>query len=141
VVVTGPLGGSAAGLAALERGEHDHPLARRHLRPLPRLTEGRALARAGATAMLDLSDGLATDAARLAAASGVCLEIDAAAVPVEPGADLTQAATGGEDYELLACVPAGTGIGRPVIGRVVDGSGLRWKNAPPGAEAWRGWEG
>jgi thiamine-monophosphate kinase len=141
VVVTGPLGGSAAGLAALEAGDPVHPLSGRHLRPLPRLAAGRALAAAGATAMLDLSDGLATDAARLAASSGVCLEIDAAAVPVEPGADLVQAATGGEDYELLACVPAGTVSGCAVIGRVVVGTGLRWKNAPPGADAWRGWEG
>jgi thiamine monophosphate kinase len=62
-------------------------------------------------------------------------------VPVEAGADLTLAATGGEDYELLACVPAGVATGHTVIGRVMDGRGLEWANAPPGAAAWRGWEG
>src|SRR4051812_2431147 len=97
VGVTGALGGSAAGLAALDRGEREG--AERYLRPRPRLREGLALARV-ATAMMDLSDGLASDAARLAEASGVRIVLNASALPLAPGVtDVELAATGGEDYE------------------------------------------
>ena len=78
--VTGELGGTGAALAMLERGlapeqwpAGGQALLERLRRPLPRLREGRALARAGAHAMIDLSDGLASDAAQLARASGLRL--------------------------------------------------------------------
>ncbi len=102
VGVTGELGGSEAGRLLLERGERaPTDLLRRHLRPEPRLAEGRALALAGASAMIDLSDGLATDAAHVVAASGVRLEIGLERIPCAPGVIPEDAATGGDDYELL----------------------------------------
>lgn len=115
LAITGELGGAAAGLLLL-RSESTDPLVARQLEPRPRLEAGLALAAAGATAMIDLSDGLGGDARHLADASGVGLRIDAGALPVEAGvAEVAQAAgrdplelatSGGEDYELLAAIPS-----------------------------------
>jgi thiamine-monophosphate kinase len=137
LVVTGELGGAAAGLLLLEgaganessaearssfvaqsatNSEREHSLIARQLEPHPRLEEGRALAGGGATAMIDLSDGLGGDAGHLAAASGVGLRIEAALLPLQAGVAEVAAAAGrdpldlaagcGEDYELLAALPA-----------------------------------
>jgi thiamine-monophosphate kinase len=105
VGVTGELGGSEAGRRALEAGDTSSEAARRHLRPRPLLETGRALAAAGASAMIDLSDGLATDARHVAERSGVELRVRLGDVPRAPGVGAEEAATGGDDYELLVTVP------------------------------------
>ena len=104
IYVSGRLGGSALGLATL-RG-----LAwKRHTHPEPRLALGQYLRKKlGATAAMDLSDGLSLDLRRLALASKVAAAIDPP--PIFPGATLEQALHGGEDYELLFTVPAGTRV-------------------------------
>ncbi|MHB8669987.1 MAG: thiamine-phosphate kinase [Acidimicrobiales bacterium] len=111
VAVTGPLGGSAAGLAALTAGvqrpaaAEGAGLLEAHLRPRARVAEGVVARMAGATAMIDVSDGLAADIHHLAGASGVGMELDSGRVPVAAGATLDQALGGGEDYELVFTVP------------------------------------
>ena len=153
VGVTGELGGSEAGRSLLERGEREPArLVERHLYPRPRLDEGRALAGAGATAMIDLSDGLATDAGHVAERSGVELRVRLTDLPVAPGVTPEAAATGGDDYELLVTVPpsarpsaeratADTGVPLTWIGDVAAGSGLSIIAADGRAVAGlRGWE-
>ncbi len=109
IFVSGRLGGSALGLERLSTKTFpvSDPAIRRHLYPRPRLELGRFLReRVGATAAMDLSDGLSTDLERLANAGGVGAEIDERAVPRFRGATAAQALHGGEDYELLFTVPA-----------------------------------
>lgn len=171
VAVTGELGGAAAGLMALDQPQLarglDPQLAtrlrRRQTEPQPRLAAGRALASAGATAMIDISDGLGGDAGHLASASAVGLRIDGSALPLEPGVvelaaaagvDAVELATGGgEDYELLLTLPAARAeaaiaaagaTGLTVIGEVVTGTGVELSRAggagppPAGFDQLRG---
>lgn len=104
--VTGRLGAPGAAVRALLSGELPHaehyP---RFARPVARIAEARWLAAAGATAMIDVSDGLSSDARHLAAASGVALEIDVNAIPCVPDVTTRAAATSGEEYELLLAAP------------------------------------
>jgi thiamine-monophosphate kinase len=119
LVVTGPLG--AAG-AAFRAG--------RYARPPLRLGEGRELART-AHAMLDLSDGLARDAGHLARCSGCRVTIDLERVPLAEGAELADLGFG-EDYELLAALPAGSSSAFPAIGSCLEGEGVElWLNGEP----------
>jgi thiamine-monophosphate kinase len=130
LVVTGPLGGSAAGFLALRDGL-DGPLAALHRRPPLRLAEGRRLA-AVAHALLDLSDGLAADAGHVAARSGCRLVIELERLPLADGVAGAAARAGstpwelaagfGEDYELLAAVPEPAGFTE--IGRCEQGEGV-----------------
>lgn len=153
VCVTGALGGARAGLLLLEREELgealDPKLVRAavaaQLRPEPKLVAGRALAAAGAAALIDISDGLGADAEHLAAAGGVGIEIELGEVPLSAGVAEVAAAAGsnplelacgGEDYELLCALPparlaeakqavADSGSELAEIGRVVSGSEVR----------------
>jgi len=153
IVVTGELGGAVAGLALLERPELRpsieadtvERLLYRQLEPEARLKAGQALADAGASAMIDLSDGLGADAGHVAKASEASLVIELTSIPMQPGVnEVAQAAgidpmqlvaAGGEDYELLATVPVdrldqatqsvrAAGVGLTVVGAVETGEGV-----------------
>jgi thiamine-monophosphate kinase len=123
ILVTGTLGDSAAGLALLQRGgggsspEHADVVKESHLTPTPRVREGRVIARSrGATAMIDLSDGLASDLGHICERSEVGAIIRAGEIPISEAMrsvaktlewdPLSWALFGGEDYELLFTVPA-----------------------------------
>jgi thiamine-monophosphate kinase len=170
LVVTGELGGAAAGRLLLDKPELGTGLAEataarlrdRQLGPIPRLRSGQALAAVGATAMIDLSDGLAGDARHLAEAGGVGLRIDATSLPLAKGlAEVAAAvgreplelgASGGEDYELLAALPphklaeASTRLGEAAettltaIGEVVAGEGVELRLPGGGLLESRGYD-
>ncbi|GAA3157010.1 thiamine-phosphate kinase [Nonomuraea roseoviolacea subsp. carminata] len=143
VAVAGRLGHAAAGLALLEAGR-DVPrdagalfeAVEAHRRPCPPYACGPAAARLGATAMLDVSDGLLQDLGHLARAGGVRIEVDPGAFTVgepvaaaakELGADpVDWVLTGGEDHALAAVFPAGVALGDAwqVVGAVVAGEGV-----------------
>jgi thiamine-monophosphate kinase len=180
VGVTGELGGSGAGLLLLEDGGGGGAgeaaasgagagtaapaaaaLVERHRRPQPRLAAGAALARAGVTAMIDISDGLVADAAHVAARSGCRLEIELAHLPLAEGvAEVAAAhgrdpvelgATAGDDYELLFTAPpdarpaveaaaAGAGARVTWLGRAERGAGVVLRDAEGGTLDARGYE-
>jgi thiamine-monophosphate kinase len=117
IFVTGPCGGSAAGLRVLRAGGANpegpasegpasagpaRSLSEAYRRPVARLAEGMVARQAGAHAMIDVSDGLALDLHRVADASQVGFVLDA--VPVADGATLAEALGGGEDYELIVVI-------------------------------------
>lgn len=117
VVVTGRLGGPGAALDVLKRDGAVHAgsagyassgswAMSRLLAPEARLSEGEWLAAKGATAMIDISDGLAADTLHLATASVVLIVLSAGAIPVGDGIPLASALASGEEYELLATIPA-----------------------------------
>lgn len=138
VGVTGELGGSGAGLLLLDGADADltpdqrDALVRRHRRPEPLLAAGAALAGAGVSAMIDVSDGIATDAAHLARAGEVEIELRLADLPLAPGVEavarargqdpLELAATAGDDYELLFTAPPAR---RAEVERAAAGAGTR----------------
>jgi thiamine-monophosphate kinase len=128
LVVTGPLGGSAAGRYVLEHGlEGFDELVRAHRRPPLRVAEGKALGRV-AHAMVDLSDGIGSDAARIAERSGCKVVLDAEAIPRAPRLDDVADLpfwTLGEDYELLVALAPedAEASGFSVVGRIEQGSG------------------
>ncbi len=135
VAVAGTLGRSAAGLVLLEQGRSDvdPELVAMHRRPTPPLAQGPVAALAGARAMLDLSDGLLRDAARIAAASGVRLDLDRAALaryaarlaPAVGDAGSWECVLGGgEEHSLLACFPGPVPEGWTVVGSVHEGAGV-----------------
>lgn len=107
VHVTGRLGGPGAAVRAwMEGGTPPTEHRARFAAPGPRIAEARWLADAGATAAIDISDGLLADAAHLAAASGVHLDLDLAALPCVSGVTLDEAASSGEEYELIVTFAA-----------------------------------
>jgi thiamine-monophosphate kinase len=147
VWVTGSLGAARAALLALLSGRPADPAAREAFaHPTPRVAAGRWLARNGASAMIDLSDGLAGDAGHLAAASNVAIGIELERIPLGAGvpeaalaageSSALLAARGGEDYELLIALPEGFSTkqaaaceaesGTPLtrIGTVTSGEGV-----------------
>jgi thiamine-monophosphate kinase len=137
VYVTGQLGGAAAALqrGRLARSDDLDELNSAYFRPRARLLEGREL-RGVASSAMDVSDGLLQDAAHLAYASGVRIELESERIPILTGATLQHALTGGDDYELLftsaAEIPE-LAVGTTRIGRVSEGSGV-WLDGSP-AEA------
>jgi thiamine-monophosphate kinase len=158
LVVTGELGAGAAGLLILEQNITGYQrLVRRYLRPEPRLEAGRVAANLGASAMIDLSDGLASDVRRVCDRSGMGCNVDLDLLPVEHDTkELARslghdppvlAATGGEDYELLISAPErvldalaqSVGVPLTVIGEVTQGD-FAFRRGDEIVEGLSGWD-
>lgn len=151
IFVTGELGASSAGLRLLRAGHADDRYSDRstdaHLRPMARLAEGDAARRAGATAMIDVSDGLVAELDHIASASGLGWCVDE--VPAAPGATLDEATTGGEDYELVVVTAdsdtllrsfRNAGLRRPVLIGLVEADASARSLLGHPAPAAGGWE-
>lgn len=154
LAVSGELGAARAGFEQLTRGlrVEDDTVAL-FLRPHPRLGAGLEAALHGATAMMDLSDGLARDAARIARASGATIAVRSESVPIHAGASRTAAALGlgadvalawalggGEDHHMLAAFPREGAVpaGWHLVGEVREGDGVLLVDGQPPAVA--GWD-
>lgn len=154
IFVAGKLGASGAGLHDILDGRPDTPLADAHRCPEPQVAEGIWFGEQPSVhAMMDLSDGLASDIGHILDRSGVGAEIDLEAIPVATGADLHTAACGGEDYKLLLTVAPEsadalaaafeTRFGTPLypIGRIVAQPELVWlRGGVPLTLDWHGFE-
>jgi thiamine-monophosphate kinase len=150
LAIAGRLGWSAAGLAVLRRGFRSPvEVVGAHRVPTPPYAAGPAAAAAGATAMIDVSDGLLADLGHVAKASGVSLDVRSEAVPLAPrlaevatalGADAMRwLLTGGEDHALAAAFPPDAALpeGWLVIGSVAEGSGVTVDGRPyDGTAGW-----
>ena len=131
VYVTGRLGGPAAALRAWNAGTEPSQRDRaRFAHPVPRIDAAIGLAERGATSAIDVSDGLIADIGHLAAASKVCIEVDLARIPRLNGVSPLEAASSGEEYEIVVTAPeidvaqfsSEFGLDLTEIGRVVAGS-------------------
>jgi thiamine-monophosphate kinase len=150
VAVSGALGAARAGLEQLTRGTRvDEEAIALFLRPQPRLGAGLEGALHGATAMMDLSDGIARDAARLARASELEIAIDSTLVPVHDAARRTAKAIGGdalawavgggEDHHMIATFPRAQAVPESwhIIGVAREGTpGLVIDGRPPAVSGW-----
>jgi thiamine-monophosphate kinase len=158
LAVTGELGASVAGLLALENaGTGPDRLVRKHLRPEPRVAAGQAAARLGISAMIDLSDGLASDVRHICERSGVGCRVDLGSLPL--AGDTREfleslgrdpeilAASGGEDYELLMAarepileaLAGSVEVPVTVIGEVTDG-GVIFQRGGASVEGLSAWD-
>lgn len=157
--VTGPLGAAAAGLRELRELRAGSGLSGRsgrsanvlaHARPRALLAEGAAARGAGATAMIDVSDGLAADLGHVAEQSGVGAALARGDIPIAPGASFDEAWGGGEDYQLLFAAPDPAAVARafaaarlapPVhIGSCTNQAAERSLDGLPWPPGGRGWE-
>jgi thiamine-monophosphate kinase len=158
VVVAGRLGHAAAGLALLQAGHADAELAEAHRRPQVAYAAALRLAESGATAMIDVSDGLVADLGHIAAASDVGIQLASDDLPLPPelveaglevGTDpLSWVAGGGDDHAFAATMPGDAALQAmtrladlpdPVpftqVGRVVRGSGVVFVDRAPSGPA------
>ncbi|MDP8946731.1 MAG: thiamine-phosphate kinase [Actinomycetota bacterium] len=159
LAATGELGASAAGLLALQNGASGpERLIRKHLRPEPRVGVGGVAARLGVGAVIDLSDGLASDVRRICERSGVGCQVDLDLLPVASDTRTfleslerdpkILAATGGEDYELLISASASTldalaacvEVPVTVVGEVTDGADVVFRRGDEPVETLSGWD-
>jgi len=153
VYVTGRLGGPAAALRAWHDGKEPSESDRgRFAHPVPRIDAAIGLAERGATSAIDVSDGLIADIGHVAAASKVCIEIDLARIPRFDGVSPLEAASSGEEYEIVVTAPeidvlqfsSEFGLDLTEIGRVVAGPSRvellndgKQVTAPPGFDHFR----